>query len=125
MASVSILELDGALVATLQGELTDGAAVGLQQDLAEAVVGVGARGVLIDISGLELVDSFLARTIYDIAAATSLLAAETVVVGMRPEVAITLVELGLTLPGLRTARTVADGMALLGIASPNRSAEGR
>lgn len=125
MASASILELDGALVATLQGELTDGAALDLQQDLADAVVAVGARGVLIDISGLELVDSFLARTIYDIAAATSLLAAETVVVGMRPEVAITLVELGLTLPGLRTARTVADGMALLSIASPNRSVEGR
>ncbi|RZQ60509.1 STAS domain-containing protein [Amycolatopsis suaedae] len=114
MHNTSVINLDGVLLATLEGELTDEAAAGLRTELASRVVATSASGVLIDVSSLDIVDSFLARVLHEIAAATALLAAETVVVGMRPEVAITLVELGLTLPGLRTALTVADGLALLG-----------
>jgi rsbT antagonist protein RsbS len=106
------------LLVTMQGELTDHDALQLQEELTSRVSHIGARGVLIDVSGLEIVDSFLARTLYDIAAASALLAARTVVVGMRPEVAITLVELGLTLPGLDTALTVRAGMSLLDDAEP-------
>ncbi|PRX49926.1 rsbT antagonist protein RsbS [Prauserella shujinwangii] len=124
MSATAVIELDGVLLVTIQGELTDQDAIALQHDLTTQVASVGARGVLIDISALEIVDSFLARTLHDIAGSTSLLAAETVVVGMRPEVAITLVELGLTLPGLRTALSVADGLALFGgsIAAPSEGA---
>jgi rsbT antagonist protein RsbS len=85
----------------------------MQDDLASAVVRHGARGVLIDISGLEIVDSFIGRVLGDIAAVTRVLDAETVVVGMRPAVAITLVELGVPLTGIRTALDVERGMALL------------
>ncbi|MBK1785604.1 STAS domain-containing protein [Prauserella cavernicola] len=110
MSRTSVIELQDVLLVTIQGELTDRDAMALQEELTSSVASSSARGVLIDVSGLDIVDSFLARTLHDIAAASALLAADTVVVGMRPEVAITLVELGLTLPGLGTALTVADGM---------------
>ncbi|MFF5988904.1 MULTISPECIES: STAS domain-containing protein [Prauserella] len=110
MSATSVVELQDVLLVTIQGELTDEDAMALQEELTTNVARSSARGVLIDVSGLDLVDSFLARTLHDIAGASALLAAETVVVGMRPEVAITLVELGLTLPGLGTALTVADGL---------------
>ncbi|KAA9149833.1 STAS domain-containing protein [Amycolatopsis acidicola] len=114
MARVPVVNVGGVLLVSIQDELVDDSVAELQQHLTEQVVAQRARGVLIDISVLDVVDSFLARTLHDIAAATSLLAAQTVVVGMRPAVAITLVELGLMLPGLRTALSVDDGLALVG-----------
>lgn len=113
MRPTAVIGLGDVLLVTIQGELSDQDALRLQDELTARVSETGARGVLINISGLDTVDSFLARSLHDIAGASALLAAKTVVVGMRPEVAITLVELGLTLPGLRTALTVADGMSLL------------
>ncbi|WP_298182094.1 STAS domain-containing protein [Saccharomonospora sp.] len=118
MTTTSIVGLGDVLLVTLQGQLSDRQALTLQEDLTTRVTDTGARGVLIDVSGLELVDSFLARTLHDIAEACALLAARTVVVGMRPEVAITLVELGLTLTGLETALSVAAGLSLLGSSGP-------
>src|SRR4051812_10464727 len=91
----------------------DRMALALQEDLAERIAQTGSRGVLIDISGLEFIDSFIGRMLADIAGIGRVLDAETVVVGMRPVVAITLVDLGLTLPGVRTALTVERGMAML------------
>lgn len=114
MTNTSLVGLGDVLLVTIQGELSDRDALTLQEDLTGRVAEISARGVLIDISGLEVVDSFLARTLHDIAGACALLAARTVVVGMRPEVAITLVELGLTLPGLQTALTVSRGLSMLG-----------
>ena len=110
---VPILKLGHLLLVTIQVDLHDQMAVTLRDDLAQRIVQVRARGVLIDISGLELVDSFLGRMISDIAAVARVLDAETVLVGMRPAVAMTLVELGLELPDVRTALTVERGMALL------------
>ena len=86
----------------------------LEEDLSERIVATGARGVMIDISGLEIVDSFMGRMLDNIAAVSRLLDADTVVVGMRPAVAITLVELGLSLTGVKTALNVERGMALIG-----------
>jgi rsbT antagonist protein RsbS len=111
MVQVPIVKLNGVLLITIQDELLDYSVDELQQQITEQVVAYQARGVLIDISVLDVVDSFLARTLHDIAAVTSLLAARTVVVGMRPAVAITLVELGLVLPGLQTALSVEDALA--------------
>src|SRR4051794_3402394 len=110
---IPILKLGHLLLVTIQVDMHDRMALALQDDLTERIVATGARGVLIDISGLELVDSFIGRMLADIAAMARVLDAETVVVGMRPAVAITLVELGLSLPGVRTALTVERGMALL------------
>ncbi|MFC9685999.1 STAS domain-containing protein [Streptomyces sp. NPDC056948] len=110
---VPVLRLGDVLLVTLQGDLHDSTAQQLQQDLAETISRTGVRGVLIDISGVEIVDSFLGRVLAEIAAQAKLLAARTVVAGMRPAVAITLVELGLTLPGLRTALSTEAGMELL------------
>ncbi|MGW2568884.1 STAS domain-containing protein [Streptomyces sp. NPDC001537] len=101
------------LLVTLQGELHDGTAEQLQQDISHRIAGSGANGVIIDISGVETVDSFLGRILAEIAASAALLAARTVVVGMRPAVAITLVELGLTLPGLTTALDIDRALELL------------
>jgi rsbT antagonist protein RsbS len=112
-ARIPILKLGHLLLVTIQVDMHDRMAVALQDDLTRRIVETGARGVLIDISGLELVDSFIGRMLADIAAMARVLDAETVVVGMRPAVAITLVELGLSLPGVRTALTVERGMALL------------
>jgi rsbT antagonist protein RsbS len=110
---VPVLRLGDVLLVTLQGDLHDSTAQQLQQDLAETISRTGVRGVLIDISGVEIVDSFLGRVLAEIAAQAKLLAARTVVAGMRPAVAITLAELGLTLPGLRTALSTEAGMELL------------
>jgi rsbT antagonist protein RsbS len=112
-ARIPILKLGHLLLVTIQVDMHDRMAVALQDDLTKRIVDTGARGVLIDISGLELVDSFIGRMLSDIAAMARVLDAQTVVVGMRPAVAITLVELGLSLPGVQTALTVERGMALL------------
>ncbi|OMI84904.1 anti-anti-sigma factor [Streptomyces sp. M1013] len=116
---VPVLALGDVLLVTLQGELHDGAAEQLQDDVARRIASSGAPvgGVVIDISGVEIVDSFLGRVLAEIAAAASLLATRTVLAGMRPAVAITLVELGLTLPGLVTALDVEAALSLLGRAS--------
>ncbi|KES03982.1 anti-anti-sigma factor [Streptomyces toyocaensis] len=110
---VPVLRLGDVLLVTLQGDLYDSMAHQLQQDLSETISRSRVTGVVIDISGVEMVDSFLGRVLAEIAAQTELLAARTVVAGMRPAVAITLVELGLTLPGLRTALTTEAAMELL------------
>jgi rsbT antagonist protein RsbS len=101
------------LLVTIQVDMHDQIAMALQDDLTAKVVTTGARGVLIDISSLEIVDSFIGRMLGNISEMTRVLDAETVVVGMQPAVAITLVELGLSLPGIRTALNVERGMALL------------
>jgi rsbT antagonist protein RsbS len=101
------------LLVTIQVDMHDRLATTLQDDLTGMISRTGARGVLIDISSLEIVDSFIGRMIGNIAAMSRVLDAATVVVGMQPAVAITLVELGLSLPGVRTALNVERGMALL------------
>ncbi|GAA3294575.1 STAS domain-containing protein [Streptomyces cinereospinus] len=109
-----VLALGDVLLVTLQGELHDGMAEQLQQDITRRIAGSGATGVVIDISGVEIVDSFLGRVLAEIASSAGLLAARTVLAGMRPAVAITLVELGLTLPGLLTALDSERALELLG-----------
>jgi len=101
------------LLVTVQVDMNDRVAMRLQDDLTDRIVGTAARGVLIDISSLEIVDSFMGRILGNIAAMSRVLDAETVVVGMRPAVAITLVELGMTLTGVRTALNVDKGINLL------------
>ena len=101
------------LLVTIQVDLYDRLALTLENDLIQQVNATSARGVLIEISAVSVVDSFMGRILGNIAAMTRLLSAETVVVGMQPAVAITLVELGLTLPGVRTALNVEHGLALL------------
>jgi rsbT antagonist protein RsbS len=101
------------LLITVQVDMHDRLALQLQDDLTEKIVQHSSRGVLIDISALEVVDSFIGRMLGNIAAMSRVLDAQTVVVGMRPAVAITLVELGMSLPGIRTALTVERGMEIL------------
>jgi rsbT antagonist protein RsbS len=113
MARVPIIRIGDVLVATVQEDLYDGDALRLQDDLADHLERNGARGVLIDLSTVEMVDSFLGRLIGEIATGSRLLGAQTVVVGMRPAVALTLVELGLRLSGVRTALDADKGHALL------------
>ncbi|SFQ03700.1 rsbT antagonist protein RsbS [Amycolatopsis arida] len=110
---IPVLQLGDVLLVTIQTELHDRLALRLQEALTERVHRTGARGVVIDISAVEIVDSFLARVLHDVAAATTALAARTIVAGMRPEVAITLTELGLPLRGLRTALDVDRAFRLL------------
>jgi rsbT antagonist protein RsbS len=110
---IPILKMGEYLLVTIQVDMHDRLAMALQDDLTDRIVTSRAKGVLIDISALEIVDSFIGRMLADIAAMSRVLDAETVVVGMRPAVAITLVELGLSLPGVRTALNVERGMDLL------------
>jgi rsbT antagonist protein RsbS len=113
MDRIPILKMGEYLLVTIQVDMHDRLALQLQDDLTGRIVTARAKGVLIDISALEMVDSFIGRVLGDIAAMSRVLDAETVVVGMRPAVAITLVELGLTLSGVRTALDIERGMALL------------
>lgn len=113
MDSIPILKMGPFLLVTIQVDMHDRLAMRLQEDLTERIVQEGAKGVLIDISALEIVDSFIGRMLATIASMARMLDAETVVVGMRPAVAITMVELGLSLPGVRTALDAEKGMALL------------
>ncbi|EIV93952.1 anti-anti-sigma regulatory factor (antagonist of anti-sigma factor) [Frankia sp. QA3] len=114
MDRIPILKMGNLLLVSIQVDLHDQLALDLQDDLSERIVATGAHGVLIDISALEIVDGFIGRMLSTIASLSRLLDAETVVVGMRPAVAITLVELGLYMPGVRTALTLEHGLALLG-----------
>jgi len=113
MDRIPILRMGRFLLVTIQVDMHDRLALALQDDLTNRIVSDRAKGVLIDISSLEIVDSFMGRTLGNIAGMARILDADTVVVGMRPAVAITLVELGLSLPGVRTALTVEKGMELL------------
>jgi rsbT antagonist protein RsbS len=113
MESIPILKLGDLLLVSIQIDMHDRLAMRLQDDLTEKIVGSNARGVLIDISALEMVDSFIGRMLANIAGMARILDAETVVVGMRPAVAITLVELGMSLSGVRTALNVEKGMDIL------------
>jgi rsbT antagonist protein RsbS len=110
---IPILKMGAFLLVTIQVDMHDRLAMALQDDLTEKIVIHRSKGVLIDISSLEIVDSFIGRMLGNIAAMSRILDAETVVVGMRPSVAITLVELGLSLTGIRTALNVEKGMDLL------------
>jgi rsbT antagonist protein RsbS len=110
---IPILKMGDFLLVTIQVDMHDRLATSLQEDLADRIVKARSRAVLIDISALEVVDSFIGRMLGSIAAIARVLDAETVVVGMRPAVAITLVELGLALPGVRTALNVEKGMDIL------------
>ncbi|NGZ83681.1 STAS domain-containing protein [Duganella aceris] len=114
MERIPILRIGDLLLVTIQVDMHDRLAMTLQDDLTERIVRDAAKGVLIDISALDLVDSFIGRMISNTAAMARVLDAQTVLVGMQPAVAITLVELGLTLPGVKTALNVEKGMALLG-----------
>jgi rsbT antagonist protein RsbS len=114
MEKIPILRMGRLLLVSIQVDLHDRVALQLQEDLTQRIVDTGAKGVLIDISALELVDSFIGRMLNNLASMSRILDAETVVVGMRPAVAITLVELGLELGGVRTALNVERGMELLG-----------
>ena len=113
MERIPILRIGRTLLVTIQVDMHDQLALQLQQDLTESIADVGACGVLIDISSLEVVDSFIGRTLANIASMASVLDAVTVVVGMQPAVAITLVELGMHLPGIRTALNVESGLEYL------------
>jgi rsbT antagonist protein RsbS len=110
---IPILRLGPYLLVSIQVDMHDRLALALQDDLTQAIVQHNAKGVLIDISALEIVDSFIGRMLANIAAMGRVLDAQTVVVGMQPAVAITLVELGLSLPGVYTALSVERGMGLL------------
>ena len=113
MDRIPILKLGDALLVTIQVDMHDRLAMALEDDLTSKIVTSGAKGVLIDISALEIVDSFIGRMLDNIAAVSRILDADTVVVGMRPAVAITLVELGLSLAGVKTALNVERGMAMI------------
>lgn len=116
MDRIPILRMGSFLLVTIQVDMHDRLAMTLQDDLTRRIVEVNAKGVLLDISSLDMVDSFIGRMISNIAAMSRVLDAETVVVGMQPAVAITLVELGLSLPSVRTALNVERGMELLRVA---------
>jgi len=113
MERIPILRMGEFLLVTIQVDLHDQLALTLQDDLTSRIEKTGARGVLIDISALEIIDSFVGRMIADISAMSRILDARTVLVGMQPAVAITLVELGLSLEGVRTALDVERGMRIL------------
>jgi rsbT antagonist protein RsbS len=124
MERIPILRMGRFLLVTIQVEMNDQIALTLQEDLTCQIEKTGASGVLMDISAVETVDSFIGRMIGNISAMSLILDALTVVVGMQPAVAITLVELGLTLPGVRTALNVERGMALLAALDETGDASG-
>jgi rsbT antagonist protein RsbS len=113
MDRIPVLRMGEFLLVTIQVDMQDQLALRLQDDLTHAIDKKGAKGVLVDISALEMVDSFIGRMIADISGMARILDAKTVLVGMQPAVAITLVELGLSLPGVATALNVERGMQLL------------
>ncbi|MGC1303335.1 MAG: STAS domain-containing protein [Caulobacteraceae bacterium] len=113
MERIPILKLGRALLVSIQVDMNDNTAIALEEDLSTRIVQTGARGVLIDISALEIVDSFIGRMLNTIAQVARVLDATTVVTGMQPAVAITLVELGMELHGIATALTVERGLAML------------
>jgi rsbT antagonist protein RsbS len=113
MQSIPILKMGSFLLVSIQVDMDDRTAMSLQDDLTSAIVKHRAKGVLIDISSLDVVDSFIGRMLANTAAMARILDADTVVVGMQPSVAITLVELGLSLKGVRSALNVERGMELL------------
>jgi rsbT antagonist protein RsbS len=124
---IPILKLENFLLVSIQVDMHDQLALSLQDDLTQKIVATRARAVLIDISALEMVDSFMGRMLGNIASMSRILDAQTVVVGMRPAVAITLVELGLSLPGIRTAMNVDAGLALLreAVERPDERVDGK
>lgn len=113
MERIPVLRMGSLLLITIQVDMHDKLALQLQDDVTERISEWGSTGVLIDISSLEIVDSFIGRMLANIAGMSRVLGAETVVVGMQPAVAITLVELGMSLPGIRTALNVESGMNFL------------
>ena len=125
MEKIPILRMGPFLLVTIQVDMDDRVAVQLQDDLTASISNTHARGVLIDISALEIVDSFIGRMISNISAMSRILDASTVLVGMRPAVAITLVELGLTIPGVMTALNVERGMAMLNALQDERNGRGK
>jgi rsbT antagonist protein RsbS len=124
---IPILKLEEVLLVSIQVDMHDQLALTLQDDLTQKIVATRARAVLIDISALEMVDSFMGRMLGNIASMSRILDAQTVVVGMRPAVAITLVELGLSLPGIRTALNLDAGLVLMRelLARPDEPADGK
>ena len=126
MDRIPILKLEDVLLVSIQVDIHDQLALTLQDDLTQRIVATRARAVLIDISALEMVDSFMGRMLGNIASMSRILDAHTVVVGMRPAVAITLVELGLSLPGIRTAMNVDAGLVLMRkvLGRPDEPADG-
>jgi rsbT antagonist protein RsbS len=119
---VPVLKIGDVLLVSIQVDLEDQIVLDLQEDLASRIVESGARGVVIDITAVEIVDSFVGRMLATTAAISRMLDAETVVVGMRPAVAITLVELGLSLGGVRTALSLEKGLAMLARPDDQRAA---
>jgi rsbT antagonist protein RsbS len=113
MDKIPILKIDTSLLVTIQVDMNDSLAMELQNDLSDRIVSTRATGVVIEISALEIIDSFIGRMLGNITAISRLLGADTVVVGMRPAVAITLVELGLPLAGIRTALNVERGLEMI------------
>lgn len=113
MERIPILKVGDCLLVTIQVDMHDQLAISLQEDLTDRIARYASKGVLIDISSLEIVDSFIGRMLANIAAMSKVLDAQTVLTGMQPAVAITLVELGMSLPGIKTALNVERGMELL------------
>ena len=125
MEKIPIMKIDTSLLVTIQVDMNDSLALQLQDDLSDRIVKTKAKGVLIEISALEIIDSFIGRMLGNITAISRLLGADTVVVGMRPAVAITLVELGLPLAGIRTALNVERGLAMITPLPGGEDADGR
>ena len=121
MDRIPVLKIGEILLVSIQVDMEDQIALQLQEDLSERIVQTGVHGVIIDITALDIVDSFIGRMLSTIASVSRVLDAETVVVGMRPAVAITLVELGLSLTGVRTALNVERAMELLADSRPARA----